>query len=195
MDPIKKKLAPRNPYWSHGELLHLSMSARISYGTIISIVRRTRRPSYQTAEDLELATRIMGRPITKDIWLDNFNSDHPAFKHKEGVEDPVTVSSVTTAKYERNPYWSCGEIRSLYEEAKVSKRALSLILHRHRQTTYPIALRLASATEAMGRPIDWQTWVDNQGSTHPAFSGEPIKKSRRPDMMSVNIDKKEGANA
>lgn len=194
MDPVRKKLAPRNSYWFHGELLHLANSANISYGTLINIVHRLRRPSYQTAEELDLATKIMKRHIPKEVWLDNFDSDHPAFRAKEIVEVPVTVPAVAKVKYKRNPYWSCGEIRAVYEEARISKRTLVRILHRDIPPTYPVALRLEEATESMGRPIDWQTWLDNQGSTHPAFSGEPIKKSRRPDMMTVNIDKKDETN-
>lgn len=94
-----------------------------------------------------------------------------------------------------NPYWACGEIRALYETAKMSKRALLMILHRHRQTSYGFAVKLEEATRLMRKPISKEVWLDNLGSTHPAFSGEPVERSRRPDMMSVNIDKKEATHA
>jgi hypothetical protein len=105
------------------------------------------------------------------------------------------MASGEKTKYIRNPYWAYGEIHGLCLEAMVSERALMMVLHRRRQTSYPIALKLARATKTMGREIDSQTWLDNLGSKHPAFSGDPVKTSRRPEHCFVNIDKKVEINS
>ena len=105
------------------------------------------------------------------------------------------MTSGDNGRYLRNSYWAYGEIRGLCIEAGVSERAIMLILHRRRRTSYPIALKLARATKTMGREIDSQTWLDNLGSKHPAFSGDPVEQSRRPEHMFVNIDKKSETNS
>jgi len=88
-------------------------------------------------------------------------------------------------------YWAHGEVLALAKEAGVSYRALLLVLHRSRRTSYPMALKLARATKTMGREIDRDVWLDNLGIRHPAFRGDPVAPSIKPDMMCVNIDKKE----
>jgi len=74
----------------------------------------------------------------------------------------------------RNPYWQSGEIKAMYEAAKVSKRALLMVLHRHRRTSYDLAVKLELASEKVGKKIDRRIWLENLTSDHPAFRGGAV---------------------
>jgi transcriptional regulator with XRE-family HTH domain len=192
MTSLGSTRSPRNDYWARGEIVELSRQADISYNMLISILHRIRRPSFQAAEKLEKGTKILGRKIEKRVWLDCQTTDHPAFRTK----GTVNIDTAQPAgKFSRNPYWAQGEISELCKAAHVSRDTLTKILHRRIATSYPIALRLEAATKCFDHPIDRHDWLDNLGSKHPAFSGEPVKTSRRPEHCFVNIDKKEDTNA
>jgi lambda repressor-like predicted transcriptional regulator len=199
MEVIKmgKIQSPRNAYWAHGEIIYLAKESGVSYRTLISILHRVRRASYQVAKKLERATKTMGRLIEADIWVNGFCTDHPAFKH--APDEPAGSVNIDTAesagRSSRNPYWACGEITALSKEAGVSLRILTGILKRRARASYPIATRLEAATEKMRRSICRDDWLDNLGSKHPAFSGEPVTQSRRPEHCFVNIDKKSETNS
>ena len=203
----ERRRSPRNEYWAHGELMHLAKEAVLSYNTVISLIHRVRRASYQVAQALAIATRIMGREIPAEVWVSNIETDHPAFRVPTEPAGSVNIDKVPVAEmvriprgpkvyrkdtYRRNAFWACGELNAVAKAAKISRRILTMILHRRISCSYPIAIKLEKATQTTrnNRCIDREEWLDNLGSCHPAFSGEPVKKSRRPEHMFVNIDKK-----
>lgn len=77
-----------------------------------------------------------------------------------------------------NPFWKPGEQAALARAAGVEPSNLSLVLHRKRGVSWPVAGSLEDATEIVlgkKRQIIAEVWMDSRITRHPAFSGKPLK--------------------
>ena len=87
----RRVLAPRSTYWAYGEITALARESGVSERAIFMIIHRSRRASYNIAVKLVRATKTMDRPIDLNTWLNNLNTDHPAFRAKTEYDPPAKV--------------------------------------------------------------------------------------------------------
>jgi len=74
----------------------------------------------------------------------------------------------------RMAYWDRNKRSELAEEAGISRKDLSEILHRKRGVSVRRAIMLSDAAEVLGLDIPLLDWLKNRTTKHPAFLGDSV---------------------